>query len=509
MKTSIVAKSCHSIKNKMLLYKYSLCSTWIIALLTYTFSFVHKLPNHDDIICFFNLSGAGIGNGRWMLNVIDFIMPSYSMPLVNGILSIILLSVAICYTIKIFKIENVFLQILLSGIIISFQSVVGMMAYTFLNYSYALSFLLSVLAINYVLKNGWKNYVAGTVMMVVSMGIYQAYWAIGVVFLLCLLIQDTIRENSNIKNEFPIRSIKYILFIILTACIYYIINYTIFYFLDLQWGGYASERVDNINTHSFITRLYWAAINVYSCLRYGIYGFVVTWLSKIIHFILLGCICCGIIIPLCKKREWGKIVLSIFLLMLFPIAINVMYIITPIGVHSLTLLPFIGIYILAVVVTERNLRYIRVYDTILISLILLLVNNVLIANKNQMKQYMQYENAKSFYTGVMVRIGETKGFDKDTQIALIGKADELVWGLSDFVADGITGISDGHIMNIHSRESFIKYFVGFDAPFTDIDENKKIVDSTEFKSMPVYPYDGSVKKIGNVIVVKFSDVTDL
>lgn len=504
METSIIEKICYNIKTNISSYRYSLCSTWIIALLTYTFSFVHKLPNHDDMTPRSHMDHVGANHGRWILDIIDFIMP-YSIPWINGLLSIGILSVSICYIIKIFKIENKFLQILLSGVLVSFQSVVGMMTFTCLNYPYSLSFLLSVIAVDNILKDRWKNYMLGCGAMIVSMGIYQAYWAVGVVFLLCVLIQALLEKNT--VQILLTRGVKYLAFVVITAILYYIINNIIFWFFDIKWGWYADGKISN--DWPIIKRLYWTVVNMYSCLCYGTYGFVVTKMSKFVHYFMIGIIGCGVTIPFLKKHEWGKLILSICLLILLPISINVMNIITPVGTHSLTLLPFIGIYILVIIVADKKIKYTRIYDVILLLFILLLSNNVLIANKNHFKQYIQYENAKSFYTGVMVRIQETDGFDKGSKIALIGNADELVWDLSDFVADGIAGITDGHIMNMHSRISFIKYFVGFDAPFADINENRKIINSAEFKSMPIYPYDGSVKKIGNVIVVKFSDVTDL
>ena len=37
------------------------------------------------------------------------------------------------------------------------------------------------------------------------------------------------------------------------------------------------------------------------------------------------------------------------------------------------------------------------------------------------------------------------------------------------------------------------------------DEYNKIVNSEEFKNMPIYPNNGSIKIINNIIVIKISD----
>jgi len=59
------------------------------------------------------------------------------------------------------------------------------------------------------------------------------------------------------------------------------------------------------------------------------------------------------------------------------------------------------------------------------------------------------------------------------------------------------------------RYRFIKYFIGVDINFkypTDVKEEfDDIKKSSEYKQMNVYPYNNSIRKFGNIVVVKFSN----
>jgi sporulation protein YlmC with PRC-barrel domain len=54
-----------------------------------------------------------------------------------------------------------------------------------------------------------------------------------------------------------------------------------------------------------------------------------------------------------------------------------------------------------------------------------------------------------------------------------------------------------------NREAFVRYYIGFDVPFADASEIQALRQTQEFAEMSVYPYYGSVQKIGDYIVVKF------
>ena len=65
----------------------------------------------------------------------------------------------------------------------------------------------------------------------------------------------------------------------------------------------------------------------------------------------------------------------------------------------------------------------------------------------------------------------------------------------------LVGVMEG-LVNVYSRADFIKYYTGFDMPEFDwaLWDASGAGDCVD--DMPIYPYDGSVKKVDNFIIVK-------
>ena len=58
------------------------------------------------------------------------------------------------------------------------------------------------------------------------------------------------------------------------------------------------------------------------------------------------------------------------------------------------------------------------------------------------------------------------------------------------------------LINIYSRENFLRYYLGFDIPFADEEECAALAEDPRVQAMSGYPYEGSVQKIGDCMVVK-------
>ena len=115
-------------------------------LAAHMFAFSNKLMNADEVESLFG-KGATITSGRWGLEAIKFIFPDASMPWLYGMVSLILLAVSACLIIRLFRIENKLMQLLLAGMVTAFPSQTGVFCFMFTSSAYALAFLLAVLCI--------------------------------------------------------------------------------------------------------------------------------------------------------------------------------------------------------------------------------------------------------------------------------------------------------------------------------------------------------------------------
>lgn len=127
-------------------HKTPLIATWVAGLLAHMFVFTNKLINQDELVYLFK-KGETIKSGRWMLELTSIIFPDVSMPWIYGVISLALISVAICLVVRIFNIRSRLLQILLAGIMVSFPAQDSIFCFMFTSAPYALALFGSVLSV--------------------------------------------------------------------------------------------------------------------------------------------------------------------------------------------------------------------------------------------------------------------------------------------------------------------------------------------------------------------------
>lgn len=176
-------------------FKIPLLSSFLFGLLAYTFNFTNKLINHDEVQCLFS-KGAALSSGRWGLNILERVFPNVSMPFLYGIFSLTFIAISVCIIVHIFKIKNHLLQVLLAGSIVVFPSLIGTFAYMFTSCSFALSFLMAVLAVWLIQKTAKFTAVPALCCMVFSLGIYQSYISIAAGLLVLILIQQLLLDED-------------------------------------------------------------------------------------------------------------------------------------------------------------------------------------------------------------------------------------------------------------------------------------------------------------------------
>ena len=154
-------------------YKCPALASLIVGFLAHMFTFANKLVNHDELSALFK-KGATTVSGRWGLELLSHVLPNYSMPWLYGVMSIVLITVAVCFIIHMFGIKNKVLQAVTAGLVISFPSLTGTFSYMFTSSSYAVSFLLAVLAAFFASRKRWVMYLPAVVCTVLSVSIYQS-----------------------------------------------------------------------------------------------------------------------------------------------------------------------------------------------------------------------------------------------------------------------------------------------------------------------------------------------
>ena len=129
------------------------------------------------------------------------------------------------------------------------------------------------------------------------------------------------------------------------------------------------------------------------------------------------------------------------------------------------------------------------------------LSNVYFSNMTYLKLQLQYENAYAFYTVLTARLTSLEGFDENSRLAFVGRQETLLHSFPELDTELLQGPSPD-LVNIYSRENLLRYYLGFDVPFASEEDCAALEADPAVLAMPVYPYDGSVKKIGDLIVIR-------
>lgn len=464
----------------------------------------------------FNIAGNWeITLGRFGIKYINILRYGFVNKLIIVLISLILLAISVILIKRLFKIKSKILLILVASLIAIAPQFTETYMFIYCADAYMVAFFLAILSVYFLDKarNKKKYYLFSILCTVAVCSLYQAY--LGVLIGTCImLIAHYILDGSSFKDAIKTFFI-FMTCVFIGVILYYIILQVILSALGLSLASYKGANSLGFETIKSIPT------SIIQCFK-DFYAFFFTnkiinnsyYDRKYLYFFLLLIITVGSVLILLKNRKLNlfKVLLLCFLILIFPIGINIMNVIAPTTTINLVTGPGLIISILAVVLVYQNLSQNR-FSTILkygilISIIILnwsfLIENTFtyIAREQTYKNY--YTIASDIYTKVT---------------NLENYSPEQEWLFSDVIrfqvrdayrANGF--ISDDNMTwnnysGLSQNSSFYEKYLGIKIKIVSIDKYREIVKSAEFKSMPVYPNYGSIKIIDDVVVIKVSNST--
>ena len=476
-------------------------SAFAAGLAAYLFVFTNKLLNLDEIAGLFG-KGESISSGRWALALTSYIFADVSMPWINGMLSLLLLTAAACLTVRIFEIKSTLWQVLLGALLVVFPSQIVTFSYMFTCAPYALAVLLAVGSV-YVLvcREGRWRYGASCAMLALSLGIYQAYLSVAASWCVVYLLKRTLDGEWDVRRIVRC-GVMCAVYLALSLAAYFVINKVVMLAAHTQYNSYADASFQtDIKSMLFGLRVAYTAFLGY--FYRGYYHLVASDASKLMHYLCLAVVGFELVLWFIKDRpQRARGVLAAVLLALLPLGVNCLYVISA-QRHTLMLYSFTAVYILAAVAAESLMarRHAPARDVLALALAVIVGCNVLYANRLYLKMKLEYENAYAFYSELTARVKAAPGYGEGTMVLLTGDAHELLHAADEIDTSDLVGIMEG-LINVYSRSDFLTYYAGFDPPTFDWAQWDASGAAAEIDDMPIYPYDGSVKCIGNFVVVK-------
>ena len=486
-------------------------SSLIFGLIAHMFVITNKLPNHDDITYLFS-KGATVSSGRWGLELLRRVIPDFSMPWLHGIVSLLLLSASICIIVELFQLRSRLGVILLSALIISFPSQVGTFCYMYTSSSYAVAFLLCVLAVREAAGGSWQHWLVSVLLITLMMSIYQAYLSIASSLMILLLVQELLNCGSE-NRALPVlkRGLLFVVILLVGFELYRLtITATLAAFEDSvnQYSSEAKEMAPKFPGSILIAYRYFF-FNLTS--RYNM--IVVSKTSRVIHFFCLGLAAAGIGTALVRGKNLPNALLLLFCLLLLPLSICCLYMAFYWNtLHTLVLYSYFTLYLLAVLAVEqfpqRALPAAR--DLLHVALAVILGINICFANRCYLKLFLEYENAYSLATTLVTQIRSVPGYKPEDKIVLFPAAGDALhfapeFGSKEEAEHDLMGIQV-QLLTGYTEADFISRYIGAEMNIASFKEAMYEITDRDWDRMPVYPIDGSIRRIDDgLIFVKFAE----
>lgn len=494
--------------------------TIILGILIHGYMLTNKFYNHDDldkVVGDMNVYETG----RWFLFGPAYLESNFlSNPWYSGILGFLYLGLAIFLLTQIFELENPVFITLIGFVFLSFPSLSGTLLYGRFFSPYMFALLLMFVATFAVLKLHPLYCLLALPMMVLSLGIYQAYLAFYVGVAGLYFLKELLQKKIDIA--FLWRALRVLLVLFLGIVIYTVITKQVVANVG-ETLGY--QGVENLGQFDF------TSLGENFEKAYGdFYSYFIAEESLLLpNYIRIGLIVLaltflgGLIWKVFHLSRWSALLAGL-LLFLMPLGISVYYFMGIRDVHHLIKYS-LTLYLIAPILlffeNVKNCKYVRTLLGLSI-LVLLLLNfsNTKLANSAYMHLQLAQKQNDAYAERLITRIESTPAYDYYDEVAFIGESSLSfeINSLFDKSNHRELLISEIGVSNMHSFAKYLKYYQGFHNVIHRLDsvgsidtiprlqsiEMEEVIET--FLALPAYPADGSILRLPEgVILVKFSD----
>lgn len=483
-----------------------------VGLFAHLYKITNWLPNWDSLVFRYDSQNM-VALGRWFLPVVCSFSSFYDLPFLNGIVSIVFHALGAVCICKMLNVQKKITAGLIGALIVSFPTVTSVMMYNYVADGYAVSFFLSTLASVYMTKQK-PRYLFSTVLIALSIGIYQAYITVTIMLVLLHLIDDMIFKNTSLRAILK-KSLYMLLSGALGVALYGIILKVILSIFSVELLDYqgvnATASLSNIDFFASLYVVKETFINCFFDLSGGVNVYVALNAFVLIFTLVYYFKC--IVDNTIYKNPAKIIMLIIFSVMLIFGAGALSFVNSFVDYHNLMLMGYSVFYLFFLLIyergTEKNEKHAFAKCWIVfITAIVIVTNQIVISNVSYHKSQIAYEKSYGVLVRIADRIEQTTGAENCDKILVVGALDDSD-AYSVNLTPNITGITDGYIIRADDETvgqsvlvSSLNDYCGKSYKFVSGEEKKNLTQKENVKSMKKWPSKDCVAIVDNTIVIK-------
>lgn len=510
-----------SIVGKIKEYRCLFLSGLIFGGIIYFLLISNSLVNSNDGLWEYNYYKAGkwsLSLGRWFWLYLDRLRFGISTEPLTSLISLACFSAGFVYIADLFELGKNKVSYLASMLFLSSNVVCISLSYRFMSPTFGLAFLLSVLAVWVICK--WKNKIWGILFagafMALSMGLYQAY--IGCTcFLFVGYVLFVLRDKGIILKDI----LKLIGRTLLSAVVgggLYIgilnLHLKIFHISMSDYNGASSYSVGNM-IRNFVGSVQ-GAYSTFSRFFFENYFKVNVLQEFYLFYVAFSLITVLLMIGLIKVWKISKIRAGIYLIFIFliPVASNaVLLVATQAWTGLLMTAPMALCFPVFLCLEERHISAKRSkLQWVNIALMcLMLYGNVYQVQIDQQAMLEGQIATTTMAEDILHDLNDAGYLDGESEYCFLGVpaanemfATSVIYEKANTDARFGAWYRDTNC-NIRSWQGVFTYLCGSDIKICDAYGYQTAVTDEETANMPVYPQEGYIRKIGDIVIVKVSE----
>lgn len=514
--------------------KLVVISTTLFMLVTHLYAWTNGSFLFDAAFINRGINRPVIRSDKWLGPFVWILDAGVNQPWLAGMLAMVFMIISVYCIVEILDIDAAWSIVLIAGLCSTNSSIICQQEYTGGNYTGEIALAFACVAMWVLIKID-NHVILKTILaafgIALSAGMYGAYVSMVPSLMLLVLIRDIFNGKSGRDNW---RKAFFFLLQFLTGmALYYVILRSLMYVTGGRLSAYMGE--ENLNSVGGIFNMLKSIPDAYLYIfKYYVNG--QTYLPRFLSVLLFVIMLIGGMLTVYwgyKRRENVKdlllnVPLLVSILLLLPLAINLIYAMSCGQMHFLMIFTYIIPILFFVKVMEDTWNGREKYRIKRVLVILgglfsiFIYYSIVTANAVYTDYHNMYEVSFSIGTRILDRIETCEGFDGSEQIVLLGimqensyygeKGYEEAGILDAFLGCGnpnnVNGLNYGSWMKKYLQnilDSKLEY-VYYDSlqEYIDLESVEEDLEK-DLLNLQVFPKQDSVEKIGNKIYIKFSD----
>lgn len=494
---------------------------FICGFIFHIFAFTNIIPNSDGISRVADAQQMTV-SGRWFLHYASVWNGYVQMPAVIGFFSVLFMSVSAALVCDIFKIRNVSAAALCGALMIVFPSVAFTYLYMFTASAYFFGLALAVFAVW--LSTRYKfGFLFAAVPLACAIGTYQAYVAAAAALALIFVILQSIDGERSAKDVI-IAALKQLAFLALGLVIYYAVLRIFLAVKDLELLSY--KGIASFGNGFSIKALLSAVVGTYK--DFVSYFFLperastYTTVGGVVFNALAFALGIAAFVKICVKKRLtkriGAFVITLILCVLIPLAMNLTYLMDP-AVMPVMRYALVFAYIFVIALCERasdadETKKVEVKKRLTLRGAAVIVSVAVIAisfnidNLAYTVSAQAHRATQSFAARLVERVESMEGYKNGMEVVVIGTFPTDIYN-NDIDAYRLVEDYSNQSTSVLLLNKHVYYYLNdwINVPWREPDEQTMIdvASSEDFKAMPRYPDDGSVRIDGERVIVKLAE----